>query len=606
MDQGFRHIVVSLRPALLIGFCLALSASIWATLPDAHLTQGMYFLAAQTALPYFTAAALILVLLGGLALAESLVITRTGPSTRHRQPVIGSPAGAAALLVIVFGRYLLHNLPLPELIPHQCLVGTGAIVVIAAILWLGLHVTFRGTRFRMLSSGPARALVALALVPFCLLQLYARGWLPMPSSRGPNVLLVGVDTLRADHMGCYGYHRDTTPNIDAWASGAVIFDQCTVSTPRTTQSMASILTARYPKDIGVRYLSDRLPREQLSLAEILKNQGYTTIAVIATGVPHGKLEDGFDLVLDTESEWTASETLGKALEQLALVKGNYFLFVFFRDPHMPYRPSEATFTDPSYQGRFIHEVGFVPDKQNCVFRNQFTPEERAQAVALYDSEIRDIDRSFGRLLEEVEKKGGETLTAFFSDHGESLGEHDYYYDHGDLLYQPSLRVPLIIEGIPFPDKHITRQVRSIDLVPTLLAGLGLDPRQYPFQGVDLQRHEVPLPAFSESGHAMIRTAYTTGRRQIHGLRGRLRSLTMDHHKLICIPTHQGYEFEYYDLLNDPEEVIGLVQNGARYQEMKERLLSWVEEDRRNWTGAVKVYDEQTRQRLESLGYLDQR
>jgi arylsulfatase A-like enzyme len=448
--------------------------------------------------------------------------------------------------------------------------------------------------------------VALTLIIFCLLQLHGRGLLPTQASTGPNLVLVGVDTLRADHMGCYGYYRDTTPNIDRWASGAVIFDQCTVSTPRTTQSLASILTARYPKDIGVRYLSDRLPREQLSLAEILKNQGYTTVAVIATGVPHGKLEDGFDVVLDTESEWTASETLGKALEQLALVKGKYFLFVFFRDPHMPYRPSEAVYTSPDYKGRFSRDVSFVPDKQNCVFRNDFTPGEREQAVALYDSEIRDIDRAFGRLLEEVKKKDGETLTAFFSDHGESLGEHDYYYDHGDLLYQPGLRVPLIIEGIPFPAPRITRQVRSIDLAPSLLAGLGLDPEQYPFQGVDLQIHETPLPAFSESGHAMIRTAYTTGRRQIHGLRGRLRSLTMDNRKLICIPTHQGFEFEYYDLLADREEVIGLAKSGPRYQEMTERLLHWVEEDRRNWTGAVKVYDEQTRQRLESLGYLDRR
>lgn len=603
MHQGFRSIIYSLTPALLIGFGLALAAGVWVILPDAHLTHGMYFLAAQAALPWFNTAAAILAGLAVLVLVESLVLNRAGPSTRHRQPVIGTPGGAAALLFIVLGRYLLHNLPLPQLIPHQHLAGTSAIVIVATLLWFGLHVISRGAQSRWLASGPVRAAATVVVVMFCLLQLFGRGLLPVPSSQGPNLVLVGVDTLRADHMGCYGYHRDTTPHIDRWAADAVIFEQCTVSTPRTTQSLASILTARHPKDIGVRYLSDRLPRDQLSLAEILKNSGYTTIAVIATGIPQGKLEDGFDVVVDTEAEWRATVTLNKTLEQLDKVKGKYFLFVFFRDPHMAYRPSRVAF-DTDYEGRFQHKVGYVPDKQNCVFRNDFTPREREHITALYDSEIRDVDRAFDRLLQAVEEKRGETLVAFFSDHGESLGEHDYYYDHGDQLYQPGLRVPLIIDGIPFPAARIPQQVRAIDLAPTLLAGLGIELRNSPFQGVDLLAHTEPLPAFSESGHAMLRTAYTTGRRFLPGLRGRLRSLTLDNRKLICIPTQDGFDFEYYDLLADREEVLDLARSGVEYRKMKERLLRWVEEDRRNWTGSVKVYDEDTRQRLRSLGYLD--
>lgn len=603
MHQGLRHITISLTPALLIGFGLAFAAGVWATLPDAHLTHGMYYLAAQTALPLFNITAVILAGLALLILMESLVIKRTGPSPRHRNPVIGTPAGAAALLFIVLGRYLLHHLPLPQLISHQVPVGTSAIVITAALLWFGLHVISRGPQGRVLTSGPVRVAVAMVVIFFCLLQLYARGFLPRPSSDGPNLVLVGVDTLRADHLGCYGYHRDTTPHIDRWAADAVIFENCTVSTPRTTQSLASILTARHPKDIGVRYLSDRLPREQLSLAEILKNDGYTTIAIIATGIPHGKLEDGFDVVVDTTLEWKADVTLEKVLEQLEKVKGKYFLFVFFRDPHMPYQPSRVVF-DTGHEGRFRSKVSFIPDKKNCVFNNDFTAREREHAIALYDSEIRDVDLAFGRLCGAVEQKGGETLIAFFSDHGESLGEHGYYYDHGDLLYQPCLRVPLIIEGAPVPAARIQRQVRAIDLAPTLLAGLGIELRNSPFQGVDLRSHQAPLPAFSETGHALIRTAFTTRRRFLPGLRGRLRSLTIDSRKLICIPTHEGFDFEYYDLLADREELKDLAQNGTEYREMKDRLLRWIEEDRRNWTGTVKVYDEETRKRLESLGYLD--
>ncbi len=603
MHQGFRSNISALIPAVLVGFCLALAGAVWATLPDAHLSHGMYYLAARSALPWFNFTAAILVFLTGLVLAESMVVNRAGPGKVHRQPVIGTPAGAAALLFIVLGRFLLHNLPLPRLVPFQRLAGTVAIVIAAALLWFVLHLISRSSRGRMLSSGPVRAAAVLAIALFCLLQLYGRGLLPVPTTGGPNLLLVGVDTLRADHMGCYGYHRDTTPNIDRWASGALIFEQCTASTPRTTQSMASILTSRYPRDIGVRYLSDRLPREQLSLAEVLRNQGYSTIAVIATGIPRGKLEDGFDVVLDTESEWTAAVTLEKTLEQLDRVKGKYFLFVFFRDPHMPYRPSRVAF-DTEYEGRFQHAAGYVPDKQNCVFNNDFTPREREHVTALYDSEILDVDRAFGRLLEAVAEKGGETITAFFSDHGESLGEHGYHYDHGDLLYQPGLRVPLIIGGMPVAAGRVARRVRTIDLAPTLLGGMGIELRNSPFHGVDLRQHHGPLPAFSESGHAMIRTAYTSGRRVLPGLQGRLRSLILGRRKLICTPTRDGYDFECYDLVEDGEEVVNLVESGAGCREMQDQLLDWIEQDRPNWTGRVKVYDDDTRERLRSLGYLD--
>jgi arylsulfatase A-like enzyme len=594
MGHRSRTILAPLTPALLVGFGLAMAAGVWATLPDAHLSHGMYYLAAQAALPFFNAAAMILVFLAGLALAESLLF--------NRQPVISTPAGAAALLFIVLGRYLLHHLPLPRLVAHQTLVGTVVIVIAAALLWLVLHLIFRGPRARLLASLPARLAVTAVLAVFCLFQLYARDLLPWPRDGGPNLVLVGVDTLRADHMGCYGYHRDTTPNIDRWAATATLFERCSAATPRTTQSMASILTSRYPVDCGVRYLSDRLPRDQLSLAEILKNQGYTTIAVIATGIPHGKLEDGFDVVLDTESEWTAAGTLEKTLEQLQRVKGKFFLFVFFRDPHMPYRPSRVAF-DADYQGRFRHEAVYLPDKQNCVFNNGFTPREREHITALYDSEILDVDRAFGRLLEAVTEKG-ETQVAFFSDHGESLGEHGYHYDHGDLLYQPGLGVPLIIGGTPYPPGRVPHRVRTIDLAPTLLGGLGIELRDGPFRGVDLRGLSGSLPAFSESGHAMIRTAYTTGRRFLPGLRGRLRSLTTDSHKLICIPNRDGFEFELYDLNRDREEEENLGQGSMEYRKMKEHLLSWIEQDRPNWTGRVKVYDSNTRDRLRSLGYLD--
>jgi arylsulfatase A-like enzyme len=482
-----------------------------------------------------------------------------------------------------------------EIWPTLGLSLVGGLVVCAA-LWVPL----RRLRHR---GWTALGLVAAAVVAlFGLIDAGLALWHRHQASHGPNVVLIGVDTLRADHLGFYGYERDTSPNLDSWAAGATVYENCIASTPRTTQSLASILTGKYPHRTGVRYLKDTLPDAQLSLAEVLDNAGYRTVSVVATGIPYRRLDQGFDRVIDTDREWDAEEAVDRALDALAETPGKYFLFLFLRDPHMPYRAPRLMF-DREYRGPFYRRIHYQGDKAATVFRNSFSERLREHTVALYDSEVHHVDQQIGRLLGAVEERGGDNVVAFFADHGESLGEHDYYYDHGDLLHQPGLRIPCAIAGGPFAGKRVDEVVRSVDLMPTLLGGLGITTGAGELDGVDLERAHPPLEAYSETGRALLPAAFETGHRHLPGLEGRLRSLVYGRHKVVYIPRPEGeVEFEVYDLEADPGELDDLGDT-AGVDRLKQRLVGWVAEDRPNWVKPEEDLTPAEITRLRRLGYL---
>ncbi len=423
----------------------------------------------------------------------------------------------------------------------------------------------------------------------------------------PSVIFIGVDTLRADHLGCYGYHRPTSPNIDRFAEDAVLFKNCITPCPRTTQSVASIMTGKYPWEHGVRELHHDLPDGETTLAEVLKEAGYHTISVVATGVLYQKIDRGFDVVVDTKEEWKAEVTTDHAIRELEQAEEPYFLWVFYRDPHMPYQAHGLPF-DSDYDGRFKHFLGFkeIPHGE-LFFKNPMTEREREHAVALYDSEILFLDREIGRLLDYIEERGDDPIIVFLSDHGESLGEHDYYFDHGDLLNQPSIRVPLIIKGLDFPGSRVEKTVRLIDVSPTVLNHLGRRP-DIEVTGVDLAAHAsdggARLPAFSETGKTFYQEAYEVGRRHLEGIPGRLRSVVDNDRKLIYIPTREGISWELYDLESDPEELTNIFPR--RPGPELSRMMRQLEEVAHSSGGddEVPALTEEERRRLRALGYMN--
>ncbi len=269
------------------------------------------------------------------------------------------------------------------------------------------------------------------LLVLALVVVIGLGWFLLKSSFFPkeirNVVLISIDTCRADYLSCYGYSRKTTPNIDAVAAEAVLFNHAVAPVPLTLPSHGSMLTGTIPPYHGVHHNIDyRLDESNVTLAEILKQNGFTTGAVISSFVLNAQFgfAQGFDTYNDHfvqpmssfyGNERRADEASRVAEQWLAEHQDEpFFLFLHYYDPHDAYRPPEpfaATFKDNLYAG----EIAYV---DHCI--NQVI--EKLKKLGLYDS----------------------TLIIITSDHGEGLDEH-FEKTHGYFNYHSTMRVPLIIK-----------------------------------------------------------------------------------------------------------------------------------------------------------------
>lgn len=345
------------------------------------------------------------------------------------------------------------------------------------------------------------AALLLAAAPGCRPRAEAPAIEPLPAKS--NILLITVDTLRADHLSAYGYPRQTSPVIDRLAAEGVRFAEPTVQWPKTTPSFASIFTSTYPKDNGiVRTAGQPISCRFEMLAERLRKQGYTTHAVVANAAVGSDFyfDQGFDTFIETwklphgadGADPNRAEAVTRLAESLLdkIQKSGkpYFLWVHYLDPHAPYTPPGGPAGE--WSGKFQNDAHFDPTAKLTIFpkkRQQMMGigteqaldgrEDLAFYVARYDAEIAYNDSQIGRLLEELGKRGllRKTLTAFTSDHGESLGEHNYYFDHGRFSFETCLRVPLILHypGVIAP-RVDTAPAELLDLSPTLLEAAGVE------------------------------------------------------------------------------------------------------------------------------------
>ena len=284
----------------------------------------------------------------------------------------------------------------------------------------------------------------------------------------PHVILISIDTCRADHLGCYDSAKDLTPNIDRFARKATVLANCVAPTPLTVPSHATMLTGRIPLAHGVHKNAPRVDPAEVTLAEILRDRGYATGAVVSHVVlsrPFG-LDQGFGVYLDQmgDSGAVEGERRGEATSALAVnwlrrntTAGPAFLFVHYFDPHEPYLAS----------GEFAkrHEPG---------------------QAGQYAAEIAYVDHCIGRLLEALRKLDiyDSSLIILTGDHGEMLGEHGEG-DHGYFIYESAIKVPLIVK---LPQQRTSRRVEDIvglvDIMPTVCSALGIEPPP-DIQGRDL-------------------------------------------------------------------------------------------------------------------------
>src|SRR2546428_2763530 len=369
-----------------------------------------------------------------------------------------------------------------------------------------------GSPLRMPDAGPVgcrattRALLApLALVALC---ACAGGGMPASTPRGlPNVFLITVDTFRPDPLVCYGYPRPPSRFIDTLARRGVVFRAAITAAGRTVQSFPSILTGVYPVVHGLRYEGQgyEILAGRLTLTRVLKDNGYESFAV-TQGLNVGLHRDfdiydpdiyldpqGNKVFLPAKNDGDASRKAIQWLRGRKRKDSPFFLWVRYNAPHWPYDPPApyAETFDPDYRGphTFNEEAGRGVERGDIIFGRTRLPEREVQhAVAHYDGEVAVADRAAGELLRALESMGllASTIVVVTADHGESLGEHDYFFEHGAYLYEQTVRVPLIVSYPPsLPAGMVVEsQARTIDIMPTVLDVAGL-PIPRDLQGVSL-------------------------------------------------------------------------------------------------------------------------
>jgi choline-sulfatase len=288
----------------------------------------------------------------------------------------------------------------------------------------------------------------------------------------PDIILVIVDAMRPDHLGCYGYKRPTSPNMDDLAAGGIRFETAVTQAPWTKGSLSSMFTSLYPFQHGATTWSAVMPDSLVTLAEILAGEGYHTMCVINMIGMAGRFQvlQGFERVSVADKyERNATQTTQDVLTMLADNPSPYFLVIHYYDAHAPYRPS--------YKYVDMVRLDSDPDPAIGAAAGQtLSREERvARKVLFYDGCIRYVDEELGRVVQYLAQHGTarKTLLIVTADHGEALGDRGIF-GHGAEAYDDAMRVPLIMHwpaGFASP-LVIHEQVRHIDLMPTILDIVG--------------------------------------------------------------------------------------------------------------------------------------
>lgn len=496
---------------------------------------------------------------------------------------------------------------------------------------------------------PARPACALLLG-----ALFSLAWLggcaPRPAEElapaplASNLLLITIDTLRADHLGFHGYPRDTSPFLDRLAGESVVFDDAAVQVPKTLPSTVSILTSLYPAWSGVETNRHVLPDEALTLAEVLQDAGFATAAWTTNGnlVEENGLAQGFDRFAFLPPPADAATLTDQALadpifetpEAGATTAGRdrrrRFTWLHYIDPHGPYTPpgpdADRFVRDAYYDGsigvqlrldearriNWNQGLGGVPHYQRLPYLEHPRRRQRDFYVARYDAEIRYLDGQLERLLATLEERGllADTAVVLTADHGEGLGEHELFFEHGWFVYQDQVHVPWLIRlpGTPAP-RRIETPVELVDLAPTVLDLLGIDIPDT-FQGRDLrpvldggEAPRRPLYSITPDSYPQRYAGVRLGPWKL------IRTIDKAHHR--SVSEH------LYQLEEDPAEMVDRAEGEPEVLAGLRRILDagpWNRPEGATAPGATpetldpqildpETLDPEVRESLRSLGYL---
>jgi len=457
----------------------------------------------------------------------------------------------------------------------------------------------------------------------------------------PNIVMIGIDALRPDHLGIYGYPRPTSPNIDRLAEKGVVFENAYSTAPFTLPSVISVYTSLYPSAHGISF--DYFPSwerveylKENNLFQFLAQAGYQEV-IFSNGWANALKHMLFNLKTDLEFKGMSGDA--RQLSDLAInwldknrSRKPFFMFLYYLEPHTPYQPPE----------RYLEIFSFKQKRKRAnlsfclrVNRNRDLLEEDTlqELVNLYDAEIRYADEEIGRVINKLEEERllDNTVIVIWADHGEAFQEHGYVC-HSVKLYREFIQIPLIIylPDNPSPGRRIKEYVSHIDIMPTLLELAGVDLPEK-IQGKSLlpliqgrvKREFKARKVFAELSYDLVYFPYSAFKPGFQKKRKKTAGPECKYvQSIISPPWHYiwyketGRE-ELFNLETDPEERENLVE---KYPELAGRLREILKEHHRQnaQLAGVDVFgppnkeadkeilknlDREVINQLKSLGYL---
>jgi arylsulfatase A-like enzyme len=409
-----------------------------------------------------------------------------------------------------------------------------------------------------------------------------------------TVVLVVVDTLRADRLGTYGNPRATSPHLDRLASDGILYQRAYSQAPWTTASIGSLLTSQYPRTLGIRGERSRLDESWTLLPELFQRRGYATGAVVSHtfcsrqwGFDQGF--DSFDESATSSDESRIAATVSdRALSFLDANRDRpVFLFLHYFDPHFTYveHPDFAFDAAPGYTGPVRERVH---SRSLTRLRDQLTPADVVEMQRIHDSEVAFVDHHLGRVFERLREQGryDDALVVVTADHGEEFLEHGNL-GHGRTLYDEQLHVPLIVKYPGRQGQVVEHPVALLDVYPTVaeVAGLALTGEE---RGRPLR----------EAGKDPARAIVSETERF-----GSYRTLRVQGFKLI--EDTESRTRRLFDLADDPGELRNVAaDHRQRLREMEHALEQWRAANPRPEEFSTLEISEEERERLRRLGYLE--
>jgi arylsulfatase A-like enzyme len=441
-------------------------------------------------------------------------------------------------------------------------------------------------------------------------------------NKGTNVILISIDTLRADHLGCYGYERDTSPHIDKLASEGALFINSFSTSPWTLPSHVSIMTSLYGIHHQVYYSGEKIAPSVLTLADLLRKNDFFTCAFTGGGFVSAQygFAKGFDayyegrggvfhmnsaeLIYDSFSNWIDNNR-GK----------RFFLFLHTYQPHNPYvcpHPYNTRFLDKDAKWEHVNFLGYLGGKPGIY--KTLPDEERKNAVGLYDGEISYLDEKLiGPLVTKLKETSlyEKTMIIFTSDHGEEFFDHKAW-DHGHSLYNESIRVPLIIKFPKdrFNGMKIPQTISLVDIMPTILEEIGIECPDTLIDGKSLfsilKGRESEDRTFLADIGANVLNSHIPQKISMNKRKYKLilnKEFSQEDRKFFIEPPPEKTQIELFDLLNDFKEENNIAEkNSALTNEILQKINEIYSQAKKGKSEKTEI-DEKLKEQLKALGYI---